>query len=190
MADDTGTTPDMISPDTISPDTKDWTWVLRQPCAECGHDAGSVAGRDIGSLTRAGATVWGEVLTRPDARDRPAPGVWSPTEYGCHVRDVFEMFDRRLALMLAHDDPAFENWDQDATAIERRYAEQDPAVVGPELAAAAETIAARFDAVADDQWGRTGHRSDGAVFTVETLGQYFVHDWVHHLHDVGAERPS
>jgi hypothetical protein len=170
----------------ITPDTKDWTWVLTRPCPECGHDSRSVAGPDIGTRTRAGAAAWQQVLARPGARERPAGGAWSPAEYGCHVRDVFEVFDRRLQLMLAQDDPAFENWDQDATAVERRYAEQDPAVVGPELAAAAEAIAARFDAVSREQWGRTARRSDGAVFTVETLGQYFVHDWVHHLHDVGG----
>ncbi len=44
---------------------------------------------------------------------------------GCHVRDVFRIFDTRLALMLAEDDPEFENWDQDATAIQDDYAGQE-----------------------------------------------------------------
>jgi hypothetical protein len=26
---------------TIEPDTKDWTWVLRRPCLECGLDTQS-----------------------------------------------------------------------------------------------------------------------------------------------------
>ena len=25
-------------PEPIAPDTKDWTWVLEQPCAECGFE--------------------------------------------------------------------------------------------------------------------------------------------------------
>ena len=41
-------------------------------------------------------------------------------------------------------------------------------------------------AVRDDQWGRTGLRSDGSEFTVLTLGQYFLHDLAHHLVDVRA----
>ena len=47
-------------------------------------------------------------------------------------------------------------------------------------------MAARFDAVTPEQWGRSGRRSNGSEFTVLTLGQYFLHDVVHHLHDVGA----
>jgi len=31
---------------------------------------------------------------------------------------------------------------------------------------------------------RTGRRSDGAEFTVDTFARYFVHDPIHHLHDV------
>jgi hypothetical protein len=91
--------------------------------------------------------------------------------------------------MLAEDDPLFENWDQDATAIAGRYAEQDPATVSGELSGAAAASAARFDAVTGAEWTRTGRRSDGAVFTVESLGRYFVHDWTHHLRDVGAAAP-
>jgi two-component system chemotaxis response regulator CheB len=40
---------------------------------------------------------------------------------------------RRLQLLLTQDDPEFENWDQDATAVAERYGEQDPAVVAAEL---------------------------------------------------------
>ncbi len=47
----------------------------------------------------------------------------------------------------------------------------------------------QFDSVTGEQWARTGRRSDGAVFTAETIGRYFVHDWVHHLHDVGPGQP-
>ena len=69
------------------------------------------------------------------SRQRPRPDVWSPLEYACHVRDVFRLFDQRLGLMLAEDDPQFANWDQDDTAVDDRYGEQDPAVVAGELAA-------------------------------------------------------
>jgi hypothetical protein len=77
------------------------------------------------------------------------------------------------------------NWDQDDTAVAERYGDQDPAVVAEELAAAAERVAASFAAVRDEQWERRGRRSDGAVFTVRSFARYFVHDPLHHLHDVG-----
>ncbi|GIJ00071.1 DinB family protein [Sediminihabitans luteus] len=170
----------------ITPDTKDWTWVLERPCPECGFEASSVTPDAVGALVRAVVPRYVEVLARPDARDRPAPDVWSALEYGAHVRDVFGVFDVRLASMVEGDAPEFANWDQDATALADDYASQEPAVVARELEIAADRVAGRFDAVVPDQWERPGLRSNGSRFTVRTLGQYFAHDVVHHLHDVGA----
>jgi hypothetical protein len=179
------TDPSETTPD-VPRDEKDWTWVLARACPECGFEAQALAVADVGPLVRDAAVRWQRRLEDDDARVRPAAGVWSPTEYAAHVRDVFRVFDVRLAAMLESDDPQFANWDQDAAALEDGYAHQDPAVVGAELAAAAQVVATRFDAVSEDQHERPGSRSNGSVFTVTTLGQYFAHDVVHHLHDVGA----
>jgi hypothetical protein len=86
--------------------------------------------------------------------------------------------------MLTETAPRFANWDQDENALEDRYDLQDPAVVADELADAAEVISARIERIGADQWGRTGLRSDGAEFTVESLVRYFIHDPLHHLDDV------
>ena len=53
---------------------------------------------------------------------------------------------------------------------------------------AAGVIAAHFDSLAPGQWQRTGSRSDGAHFTVESFARYFIHDPVHHLWDVTGAR--
>jgi hypothetical protein len=53
---------------------------------------------------------------------------------------------------------------------------------------AAFAIAGRFESVTTDQWQRSGRRSDGARFTVETFARYFIHDPVHHLYDVTGQR--
>jgi len=174
------------TPAPIEPDDKDWTWVLRRPCPECGFDPSGVDASAVGATVRATVPRWASALARPDVAQRPAPAVWSPLEYGAHVRDVFRLFDERLRLMLDEEDPLFANWDQDATAVADRYDLQDPAVVSDELASAATTIAADYDAVPDDAWERPGRRSNGSVFTVRTLGVYLLHDVLHHLHDVGA----
>lgn len=174
----------MTTNDTIVPDTKDWTWVLERPCPECAFEAGAVPGSALPALVRGYATRWLEVLLRPDVARRPSPGVWSPLEYACHVRDASRVFQGRAEQMLADDDPELANWDQDETAVAERYHEQDPATVADELRRAAEGVAATFAAVGGDQWARTGRRTDGASFTVETLGQYFAHDMAHHLWDV------
>ncbi len=170
----------------ITPDTKDWTWVLRKPCPECGLAAGGVDPTTVGDRVRAALPRWEEALAREDARVRPDADTWSPTEYACHVRDVFRVFAGRAGRMLEEDDPQFENWDQDETAVADHYDTQDPADVAPQLLEAGERVADVFDSVPADAWARTGHRSDGASFTVATLAQYFIHDIEHHLHDVKA----
>ena len=143
--------------------------MLSRPCPQCGLEAGAVAGADIGAMTRANAAAWQQVLQRPDVRERPAPGVWSPLEYACHVRDVYLLFDSRLAQMLAEDDPLGELGPGRDRGAER-YAEQDAATVAGELADAAAVVAARFDSVREPQWDRTARRSDGASFTTLTFG--------------------
>ncbi len=174
----------------IVPDSKDWTWVLRRPCPECGLDTRSFAVAELPEMIRLNAAAWPGVLGVPDAARRPRPDTWSPLEYGCHVRDVFRLYDYRLGLMLTDDDPLFPNWDQDETAVADRYGSQDPASVARELGAAADALASRFAGVRDDQWARPGRRSDGAAFTVETFGRYFIHDPVHHLYDVTGVRAT
>lgn len=170
--------------DAITPDTKDWTWVLERRCPECAFEAAAVPGSAVPALLRGFATRWLEVLTRPDIARRPAPGVWSPLEYACHVRDVCRVFRGRAELMLAEDSPTFANWDQDAAAVADRYGEQDPATVAAELRQAADDAAATFARVSGDDWARPGLRSNGSTFTVDTLAQYFMHDVAHHLWDV------
>jgi hypothetical protein len=170
---------------TITPDTKDWTWVLQRVCPECGFDTQAFPREQIPSMLLANAAEWRRVLAGPgDLRRRPRPDTWSPLEYACHVRDVCRLYLERLELMLGQPNPAFANWDQDATAVNERYGEQDPEVVVGELVDAAHKLAEGFAAVAGDQWQRAGRRSDGAHFTVESFGRYLIHDPVHHLYDV------
>ena len=177
--------------DAIVPDDKDWTWVLERPCPECGFEAGSVVPADVAGLVRDATDRWVAVLDFPveELRARPDPARWTTLEYGAHVRDVFRLYRTRLALMVDHHDPLFPNWDQDASARDERYNDQDPTIVALELREEGEALADAFDAVVGDQWQRPGRRSDGAAFTIATFAQYMIHDPVHHLWDVAAPTP-
>jgi hypothetical protein len=173
------------SSDEIVPDEKDWTWVLERVCPECNIDVRSFPVETVGELIRENGREWSEMLAHAvSCTERPRPGRWSLLEYSAHVRDVFRLYLFRLDLMLTEEGPSYPNWDQDRTAVAERYNEQDPNVVRVELESAADALAPRFDAVSGDDWSRTGYRSDGAEFTVDTFARYLLHDPVHHLWDV------
>lgn len=172
----------------IVPDVKNWTWVIERACPDCGFDPAAIGYEDVPPRTREVASRFAEVLARPDAGVRPDDSTWSPLEYGAHVRDVCRLFDVRLQQMLrgTADDtvPRFANWDQDETAVTDHYGQQDPARVATELTAAAAAVAHAFESVLPAERDRRGERSDGATFTVDSFARYFLHDLVHHVHDV------
>jgi hypothetical protein len=175
----------MSAETTIEPDIKDWTWAIGRRCEECGFDPGTVDHATIAGRIVAAAHGWPARLAQPDARKRPTPTVWSPLEYGAHVRDLSGVMARRLSLILAEDDPLFANWDQDEAAIDGAYASLSPAQVADELVQAVDSFAALVRAVPPQAWDRAGRRGDGSVFTAYTICVYALHDLEHHVHDVG-----
>lgn len=169
-------------------DTKDWTWTVQHRCPECGVEAGNLTLRQVADLTDLATRQWVDLLERGESTAlvaRPRPRVWSATEYAAHVRDLGRVFLTRLDLLLVEDNPTFPDWDQDAAALEGGYASLDPRHLAPGLATSLGAFAARLRNVPLGDEARSGTRSNGSRFTVLTLAQYFLHDVVHHLHDVG-----
>lgn len=173
----------------IVPDDKDWTWVLDRPCDECGFEASTVPREQLGERFFVAGEEWVQILREsPAVEVRPAAAVWSPLEYGAHVRDLYVITGQRLELMLTRDDAAFADWDQDEAARTGAYAEQDPERVAEDLEAAAQRLVSQVAEIEARAWERRGTRSNGSVFTVETFLQYVLHDVVHHLWDVTGQQ--
>lgn len=169
----------------IPPDTKDWTWVLAERCPECGFDCREPDRSSLAALAASVGEMWGQAIPAlADPATRPTPTTWSALEYACHVRDVFALASYRVHLMIDEDDPAYPNWDQDATALDSDYASQDMTVVAGQLAETSRRFTEDLAAVSADQWDRSGRRGDGAVFTVDSFARYLLHDPIHHLTDV------
>lgn len=91
----------------IEPDTKDWTWVLVEPCPDCAFDAAGLSHTDVARYLRRDADDWVIRLSGASVTRRRTPGVWSVLEYGCHVRDVHRVFADRVRLVLDEDAPRF-----------------------------------------------------------------------------------
>ena len=175
--------------DAIVPDDKDWTWVLRRRCDACGLEAGTVPREELGERMFLVAEEWVQILrSNPAVEVRPDPAVWSPLEYGAHVRDVYVITSERIELMLTRDGAQFANWDQDEAARLSRYADSDPEDVATDLEAAAQRLVSQVAEIEPAAWQRRGTRSDGSVFTVTTFLQYVLHDLVHHLWDVTGQQ--
>ena len=121
-------------------------------------------------------------------RTRPTPDVWSPLEYACHVRDVLEVQRERLLPVRSEENPRFVPMGREERVVDRRYNEQDPAVVAEELGAAAEALAATLDALDPAGWARTGvyNYPEPADRSVEWIGRHTVHEIRHHHRDLGA----
>ncbi|MFF2556764.1 DinB family protein [Nocardia sp. NPDC058058] len=188
----------------IVPDAKDWTWVLERTCDECGYDPSVVAFETIPGRVRSSAAALTAALDDPNAAVRPDDSTWSALEYAAHVRDVCRIFEHRLDITrtgsarpgpviggydasVVIDEsgiPMFANWDQDETALAEDYAAQRSAQVAADLRAAAEKTARAYESVPGEELDRPAKRSNGSLFTVRTLGSYFLHDLVHHVHDV------
>lgn len=166
----------------IERDDKDWTWTIASRCPECGFDARVVGAAEVADQLRRLGQGWPTALADSAAAERPRPGVWSPVEYACHVRDVSRLFTERTRLMLTETDPVFPDWDGDAAA--QGYAASEPATVAAEVVAAIGAYAAAHDGLADTDWERGGARGDGVPFTVLSLARYGLHEVAHHLWDV------
>lgn len=137
-------------------------------------------------LNAAASIILRELLT-PTARTRPRPTTWSALEYACHVRDTCDVFSARIHLVVEQENPTFPNWDQNLTAIESRYDQQEPQTVAAELRLALDELLDVLDAIPNKAWERPAIRSNGSWFTLASLVRYLVHDPIHHAHDVDVD---
>ena len=176
-------------PEPARADTADWTWVLERACPDCGADVGALGVGDIAAMTLEVADRFATVLRGGvPVGQRPAPDVWSPLEYGAHVRDVFRLAATRLGMLLVEDDPVFADWDPNVTQVAERYDLQDPVIVADEVDGAASGLVETLQSLEPAQLDRPGRRSDGASFTVLTFSRYVLHDPLHHYWDVTKRR--
>ncbi len=128
---------------------------------------------------------WKEFLQTADdsyLRTNPAADVWSPIQYGAHVRDMVRVFGDRILLAVREEnptvgwfDPGPEGWD--------RYNRMPV----DELIADLEDQVRRFAAIVAERragdWDRTAMRDGVDRFTVSGLACFAVHEAHHHLLD-------
>ncbi len=121
-------------------------------------------------------------------RRRPAPDVWSPLEYACHVRDVLHVQLERIQLTAHEHEPTFVPMGRDERVVADRYNEQDPAVVAREIEEAGNAFYEYLVALDDEGWSRQGvyNYPEPQLRTVEWITIHTVHELLHHRVDIGT----
>src|SRR5271170_2261857 len=89
-----------------------WQWARAQTdrCPQCGHHPAAMERDALGTQLIESAGSWRSFLMEADdsyLRTVPAPGIFSPVQYGAHVRDILRVYGDRILMMLEEYDPVF-----------------------------------------------------------------------------------
>jgi hypothetical protein len=137
----------------------------------------------IETLAATPETLAGLLRGVDEAQARSAIGGdenWSVIEVICHLRDAEEIGFGRMQAMRDQDKPLVASWDQNALALEKKYAEAD---LAPALTAFTKTrseYVAALKALKPEQWERVGKHNETGDITVLTHALHRTyHDAIH-----------
>jgi len=157
-------------------------------CAECGFtydiDQALAAGGDVQTFAAEVAMILRDKDI--DVRARPGPEVWSPLEYGCHLRDVLQVQRERVLMARRVNGASCTPMGREERVEHDGYNEQDPAAVARQLTDAATLFANALARLAADDWDRTVvyNYPETHERSLRWLAVHTVHDVQHHLVDI------
>ncbi len=155
-------------------------------CGECGfvYDEGEAL--TAGGAIRTGAAEVAELLRGDgDLTTRRSPGVWSPLEYGCHLRDVLLVQRERVLLARREERPSLVPMGRDVRVEHDGYADQGPADVARQLEDAA-LLFANVVGRLEGNWDRTliYNYPERTERSLRWVAVHTLHEVRHHLLDV------
>jgi hypothetical protein len=146
----------------------------------------------LGPALLRSAEEWRRFLVNADdayLRIIPAPGIFSPIQYGAHVRDIERVYGDRILLMVQEENPVFPQFNPDEDSWSA-FNEIEVTALADQIGQQAQRLADILAGLAPDDWSRTMIRdggSDGVYsFTVAGLASYAVHESRHHLLDANG----
>jgi DinB superfamily len=121
-----------------------------------------------------------------DVRSRRRPDVWSPLEYGCHLRDMLLVQRERVLAARRTDRPDCSPLGRDARVLHDGYADQEPEDVARQLADAAQLFDNVFARLSPDDWDRTVvyHYPETCERSLRWVAVHTMHEAQHHLLDI------
>jgi hypothetical protein len=159
-------------------------------CAECGFRYDGTPAEDIGAAIVVGAGQVANLLERPDTNRRRIHGVWSPLEYGCHLRDVLLVQRERVLLARRQERPTAVPMGRDERVEHDGYAEQAPQDVARQLKDAAQLFANVLARLPSDEWQRTVLYTypEPAERPLTWVAAHTLHEVRHHRMDIERQK--
>ncbi|HEX5256409.1 MAG TPA: DinB family protein [Mycobacterium sp.] len=141
-----------------------------------------------GNAIRAAAAEVVALLSRDgdDVRLRVRPDVWSPLEYGCHLRDVLLVQRERVLAARRVNGAECSSMGREERAEHDGYTEQDPVEVARQLADAATLFSNVLARLAAFDWDRTVvyHYPETSERSLRWVAVHTAHEMQHHLVDI------
>jgi DinB superfamily len=159
-----------------------------EQCAECGfaYDVGQA--QAAGNVVRDRIAEVAAILCERgvDVRRRSRPEVWSPLEYGCHLRDMLLVQRERVLAARRTDRPQCAPMGREERVAHDGYAEQEPADVARQLTDAAALFGNVLARLGADDWDRTViyNYPETRERSLRWLAVHTAHDAEHHLLDI------
>lgn len=157
-------------------------------CEECGFEYDPTEAATAAASITVGVAEVAAILGRNDAnlRARLQPAVWSPLEYGCHVRDVLLVQRERVLTARRTLRHTFAPMGREERVEHDGYAQQEPADVARQLTMAAQLFVNVLDRLGADDWDRSvmyGY-PDRTERSLRWVAVHTLHEVRHHLFDI------
>jgi hypothetical protein len=111
-------------------------------------------------------------------KTRPPSGKWSVHEHACHLADVHMLFDQRLDLMLAEDNPMIRSYDPGRDDPDDRLLQHDLEEALERFTTDRARLVERLRRLGPGEWARTARHDEYNSYSVFTMFRHLA------LHDV------
>jgi hypothetical protein len=169
----------------------EWTRIQQEACPQCGDNPSSRFPGDLGPLAVERAVKWRQFLMQADVtflRTNPEAEVFvfSPLQYGAHVRDMLKVYGDRMVLGLEQEQPTSPLF-YPAQEVFESYNQLGVYELTTDMERWAERLATLVAGMEPSSWSRTVINDRGVygvcTFTIAGLACNAVHEAHHHLLD-------
>lgn len=119
-------------------------------------------------------------MDEDDVRRVEAPGKWSVVEVVQHLADTELVYGYRMRMILAHDEPEIQGYDQDLWAERLRYRDREMDDALADLESLRGVNLRLLRGLGDAEWRRTGRHSERGPESVRRVAELIAaHDLIH-----------